>query len=217
MDFEQARHNMVEQQIRTWEVLDLAVLELFETIRREDFVPPEFRRLALADSNIPLPHGQVTMTPKVEARLLQSLVLQRTDRVLEVGTGCGFLTALLGCCAGDVHSVDIFPEFTASAAPKLGRSGITNVHLYTGDAALGWPQAGPYDAVVVTGSVPVLPDACTDQLTPGGRLFVIVGQSPVMEALLITRAAGGGFSREVLFETDLPPLLGLPAPSSFRF
>ncbi len=217
MDFEQARHNMVEQQIRTWEVLDLAVLELFETIRREDFVPPAFRSLALADINIPLAHAQVTMTPKVEARLLQSLAIQRTDRVLEIGTGSGFLTALLGCCAAEVHSVDIFPEFTTAAPAKLGRYGIGNVHLYTGDGALGWPQAGPYDAMVITGSVPVLPDAYAGQLTQGGRLFVIVGQSPVMEAQLITRAPGGGFSREVLFETDLPPLLGLPAPSAFRF
>ena len=157
MDFEQARHNMIEQQIRTWEVLDLSVLDLFQTLHREDFVPASFRRLALADINIPLPHDQVTMTPKLEARLLQGLAILRTDRVLEVGTGCGFLTALLACSAAEVHSVDIFPEFTASAAPKLNRYGIGNVHLYTGDAALGWPQAGPYDVMVITGSVPVLP------------------------------------------------------------
>jgi len=217
MDFEQARHNMIEQQIRTWEVLDLSVLELFQTLHREDFVPASYRRLALADINIPLSHGQVTMTPKMEARLLQSLAIQRSDRVLEVGTGCGFLTALLGCCAGSVHSVDIFPEFTASAAPKLSRHGIGNVHLYTGDAALGWPQAGPYDVMVITGSVPVLPDAYAEQLAPGGRLFVIVGQAPAMEALLITRTSGDGLARESLFETDLPPLLGLPVPSAFRF
>jgi protein-L-isoaspartate(D-aspartate) O-methyltransferase len=217
MDFEQARFNMVEQQIRTWEVLDLSVLELFETVHREDFMPPEFRRLALADINIPLAHGQVTMTPKVEARLLQSVAVQRTDRVLEIGTGCAFLTSLLGLSAREVHSVDIFPDFTTAAGPKLARHGIHNVHLFSGDAALGWPQAAPYDVIVVTGSVPSLPDAYAAQLAPGGRLFVVVGESPVMQALLITRGAGGALSRETLFETDLPPLLGLPAPSAFRF
>lgn len=217
MDFEQARHNMVEQQIRTWEVLDLSVLELFETMHREDFMPPGFRRLALADINVPLPHGQVTMTPKMEARLLQSVAPKRSDRVLEIGTGCAFLTSLLGLSAREVHSVDIFPDFTAAAGPKLARHGIRNVHLYSGDAALGWPQAAPYDVIVVTGSVPELPDAYAGQLAAGGRLFVIVGQSPVMEALLITRNSAGALSRETLFETDLPPLLGLPAPSAFRF
>lgn len=217
MDFEQARFNMVEQQIRTWEVLDLGVLELFETMHREDFVPTEYRRLALADINIPLPHDQVTMTPKVEARLLQSLGPRRTDRVLEIGTGCAFLTALLGCSAGQVHSVDIFPEFTSAAAPKLARYGIENVHLYTGDGARGWPQAGPCDVIVVTGSVPVLPDEFAAQLAPGGRMFVIVGQSPVMEARLVTKDSAGNLSREVLFETDLPPLQGVPVPSNFRF
>ena len=217
MDFEQARHNMIEQQIRTWEVLDVSVLDLFQTLHREDFVPAAYRRLALADINVPLAHDQVTMTPKMEARLLQSVAIQRTDRVLEVGTGCGFMTALLGSAAGEVHSVDIFPEFTNTAGPKLSRYGIGNVRLHTGDAALGWPQVGPYDVMVITGSVPVLPDAYAEQLAPGGRLFVIAGQSPAMEALLITRTRGGGLSRESLFETDLPPLLGLPAPSAFRF
>lgn len=217
MDFEQARYNMVEQQIRTWEVLDLSVLELFETVHREDFVPAEYRRLALADINIPLPHDQVTMTPKVEARLLQGLGVRRSDRVLEIGTGCAFLTTLLGCSAGQVHSVDIFPEFANAAAPKLARYGIENVQLYTGDAARGWAQAGPCDVIVVTGSVPVLPGEYTAQLAPGGRLFVIVGQSPVMEALLISKDMAGNLGHEVLFETDLPPLLGLPAPAAFRF
>lgn len=217
MDFELARYNMVEQQIRTWEVLDASVLELFETVHREDFVPAEYRRLALADVGIPLPHDQVTMTPKVEARLLQSVAVQRTDRVLEIGTGCGFLTALLGCSAGQVHSVDLFPEFSAAATPRLTRYGIGNVQLYTGDAAGGWSAAGTCDVIVVTGSVPVLPDAYIAQLNAGGRLFVIVGQAPAMEALLITRGANGALTREVLFETDLPPLLGLPVPSAFRF
>ncbi|MBI1733371.1 MAG: protein-L-isoaspartate O-methyltransferase [Gammaproteobacteria bacterium] len=217
MDFELARHNMVEQQIRTWEVLDPAVLELFETLHREDFVPAEYRRLALADINIPLSHAQVTMAPRVEARVLQTLGIQRSDRALEVGTGCGFFTALLGCCAAQVHSVDIFPEFTQSAAPKLARYGIGNVHLHTGNAAQGWAQTAPYDIIVLTGSVPILPDAFQEQLAPGGRLFAIVGQSPVMAAQLITHASAGAIRREILFETDLPPLLGLPIPSAFRF
>jgi protein-L-isoaspartate(D-aspartate) O-methyltransferase len=217
MDFEQARHNMVEQQIRTWEVLDDSILELYETMHREDFMPTEYRRLALADINIPLAHGQVTMTPKVEARVLQSLGLRRSDRVLEIGTGCAFMTALLGCSTAQVHSIDIFPEFTQSATPKLARYGIGNVSLQTGNAALGWPQGAPYDVIVLTGSVPQLPDTLLQQLTAGGRLFAIVGQSPVMEARLYTLAAGGAAGCETLFETDLPPLLGLPLPSTFRF
>jgi protein-L-isoaspartate(D-aspartate) O-methyltransferase len=217
MDFNLARQNMIEQQIRPWDVLDQQTLDLFHTIHREDFVPEQFRRLALADLNIPLAHGEVTMTPKVEARLLQSLAVSRKDKALEIGTGCAFLTSLLACAAREVHSVDIYPEFTGTAATKLSRYGLTNVVLHTGDAARGWAPDQPYDVIAVTGSVPVLTGEFQRHLNINGRLFVIVGQPPVMEALLITRLSENEWSRESLFETDLPPLIGAAAPPRFSF
>lgn len=217
MDFDQARLNMIEQQIRPWEVLDQRTLDVFAAIHREDFVPEVYRQLALADVNIPLAHGQVTMTPKVEARMLQSLAIGKQDRILEVGTGCAFVTALLACLGHNVHSVDIFPEFREAARTKLKRCGLFNVVLETGDAARGWPGAELYDVIAVTGSVPVLSADFELQLAPGGRLFVIVGQPPVMDAMLITRLGEREWTRESLFETELPPLLNVEPPSPFRF
>jgi len=217
MDFEQARFNMIEQQIRPWEVLDQRTLDAFSTLHREDFMPAAYRELALADVNVPLGHGQITMTPKVEGRMLQSLAIEPRDRVLEVGTGCGFVTALLASHGGSIVSVDVFADFVEAAALKLARCGLSNVTLRSGDACRGWPAEGPYDAIAVTGSVPLLNNDFERQLTVGGRLFVIVGQAPVMEAMLITRLGDQDWSREPLFETVLPPLVGLPAPSRFRF
>lgn len=217
MDFEQARYNMIEQQIRPWEVLDQRTLDLFEAIHREDFMPPSYRQLALADINIPLPHDQVTMTPKVEARLLQALALRKQDRVLEVGTGCAFVTALLGCAGGHVDSVDIFPEYTRSAQGKMHRHGLENVALYTTDAARGWGDPQTYDAIAVTGSVPILTGDFQRQLRIGGRLFIIVGRFPVMEANLIIRVGEEEWRQESLFETEIPPLVNAPTSSRFRF
>lgn len=215
MNFEQARLNMIEQQIRPWEVLNQNVLDLIAEIHREDFIPEEYRQLALADTQIPLPHGQVTMTPMVEARLLQSLNIQSGGRILEIGTGCAYLTALLAKSGRQVTSVDIYREFTRQASQKLARYNINNVTLETGDAIQGWSKSSPYDVIVVTGSVPVLEPCFQEQLTTGGRLFVITGESPVMEALLITRIGDNEWSREVLFETDLPALIGAPQPQRF--
>jgi len=215
MDFEKARYNMIEQQIRTWEVLDQDVLDLIATVHREDFIPEAYRRVALADVNIPLGHGEVTMTPKVEARLLQSLLLTPRDKVLEIGTGCGYLTALLARSADTVISVDIYEDFTRQAGPLLAQHGIHNVQLETGDAVEGWQARAPYDAIAVTGSVPVLTESFQSQLALGGRLFVIVGESPVREALLITRIGDQEWSSESLFETDLPPLAGAPRKPHF--
>ena len=217
MNFEQARYNMIEKQIRPWEVLDQETLELFDRIHREDFIPDEYRALALSDINIPLLHGQVTMAPKVEARLLQGLNIQKHEKVLEIGTGCGYLTALLACRGESVLSVDIFSEFTQLAQPKLTSYGLANVRLATGDAINGWDEAAPYDVIVVTGSVPVLSDVYHRQLNINGRLFVIVGTSPVMEARVITRIGDAEFSSESLFETDLPPLIGAQAGPTFKF
>jgi protein-L-isoaspartate(D-aspartate) O-methyltransferase len=217
MNFEQARLNMIEQQIRTWEVLDQKVLDLIARIHREDFVPEEYRQLALADTQLPLPHGQYTMTPKLEARLLQAVDLHKDDKVLEIGTGCAYLTALLAASAKHVTSVDIYPEFTEQAAEKLARYDLHNVTLETGDAVRGWSKHSPYDVIVVTGSVPVLESCFQEQLNGGGRLFVVAGASPAMEAMLITRISSQEWNREVLFETDLPPLVGARAPEKFRF
>lgn len=215
LNFEQARHNMIEQQIRTWEVLDPEVLELFAEVHREDFMPAEFRQLALSDVQIPLLHGRVTMTPKVEARILQALDICKDESILEIGTGCAYLTALLARSGGQVTSVDIFAEFTAEAKTKLAQHRIDNVTLETGDAIHGWERHAPYDVIVLTGSVPVLEPCFQEQLNNGGRLFVIVGRPPVMEALLITRIGPREWSTESLFETAVPPLIGAPTTEKF--
>ena len=216
MNFEQARMNMIEQQIRTWEVLDQNVLDLIAEIHREDFVPVAYRQLALADVQLPLAHDQVTMTPKVEARLLQALNIQMSDKVLEIGTGCAYLTALLARSSQHVTSVDIYPEFTGVAKVKLASHAIQNVTLETGDAVSGWSSRSPYDVIVVTGSVPVL-DACFQkQLSLRGRLFIITGVAPVMEALLLTRVGDNEWLKESLFETSIPALQGARSMPGFK-
>jgi protein-L-isoaspartate(D-aspartate) O-methyltransferase len=217
MDIERARFNMVEQQIRTWQVLDPRILELIARSPREDFVPGNYRKLAFADMNIPLSNGQVMMQPKVEARLLQELDIQSTDKILEIGTGSGFLTSLLASLGRHVHSVEIFPDLARTALEKLAFHGRKNVTLEIGDAAAGWDRHAPYDVVVLTGSVPVLPAMFKDSLAPNGRLFAIVGESPVMEAMLIKRTDATSFSERSLFETDLPALVNAKAPARFIF
>ncbi len=219
MDVEQARFNMVEQQIRPWDVLDQGVLDLLRELRREDFVPEEHRSLAFSDMEIPLGHGEVMLSPKFEATILQEVGVKAGDRVLEVGTGSGFMTALLARMAnrGLVRSVDIVPEFVARAEAILKRHGINNVVLEVGDAAQGWPQGGPYDIVVLTGSVPVLPAAFLASLKVGGRLFAVVGEAPVMEARLITRVAEDAYRTANLFETVIPPLKNAMQPQRFVF
>ena len=208
MNFETARLNMIEQQIRTWEVLNPQVLDLLTEIHREDFMPDKYKELAFADICIPLAHGQVTMTPRVEARILQSVSVLPGDKVLEIGTGCAYLTALLGLSAKEVISIDIYPEFTREAGIKLGKYNLNNIKLETGDAINGWEKESPYDVIVVTGSLPELSQAIKKQLNIGGRLFVIIGDSPVMEATLITRVADNAWQEETLFEIDFPPLVG---------
>lgn len=217
MNFEQARYNMVEQQIRTWEVLDQQVLDLLVKIKREDFVPLQYRSLAFVDMEIPLGYGEKMMAPKLEARLVQELAIQPGDRILEVGTGSGYMTALLASLGGHVDSVEIVPEFTESAAAKLAAHRITNVVLETGDAARGWVKQGPYDAIILTGSVPILPEAFQQSLLPGGRLVAIVGELPVMEARLITCVGERAFNTIGLFETCVPPLKNALQPERFVF
>jgi len=216
-DIERNRFFMVEQQIRTWEVLDPAVLDLLMRVHREDFVPPAHRALAFADMEIPLGHGEVMLSPKVEARMLQELMIKNTDSVLEIGTGSGYMTALLASLARHVYSVDILQEFSQSAAPRLSAAAIGNVTLDTGDASRGWDKHGPYDVILLTGSVPVLPESFQQSLKPGGRLIAVVGEAPVMQAQLVTRAQGGAFSTVTLFETCIPPLKNALQPQRFKF
>jgi len=217
MNLEQARSNMVEQQIRPWEVLDQDVLDLLYVVPREDFVPPEHRALAFSDLQIPLGDQQKMWEPKMEARVLQELQLNRTDAVLEVGTGSGYFSALLASQAAHVHSVDCIAEFVTDAGAKLAAHGFDNISLETGDGALGWPGQQPYDAIVMTGSLPMLPDALPKQLAPGGRLFVILGEAPVMKDTLITCLAPNSYRRTILFETVVKALQHAPQPERFEF
>ncbi len=217
MNFEEARSNMIEQQIKPWNVPNQSVLDLISEIHREDFMPDQYKRLALADTRIPLAHGQVTMTPKVEARLLQALEIKPEDEILEIGTGCAYLTALLAKSGHHVLSIDIHPEFTEEARVKLQQHDIHNVSLESGDAVHGWQQSSPYDVIVFTGSVPFLEDCIQQQLKPGGRLCLITGQSPAMEARLITRISENDWRDKVLFETDLPELEGAAQVEPFKF
>jgi protein-L-isoaspartate(D-aspartate) O-methyltransferase len=217
MDFERARFNMIEQQIRTWEVLDQRVLELLAKVPRENFVPEPYRALAFADMEIPIGYGEKMLQPKVEARMLQELALSEQDRVLEVGTGSGYMTALLASVATHVESVDIQPEFTRTAAVKLAAHGIGNITLETGDAARGWDQHGPYDAILLTGSVPILPETFKASLKAGGRLLAVIGEPPVMEAQLITNVGGGAYNAVSLFETCIAPLKNALHPERFVF
>lgn len=215
MNFEQARHNMIEQQIRTWEVLDQRVLEVLAQVHREDFVPPQFKNLAFSDLSVPLGRGEVMMPPKVEARMLQALDVRADESVLEIGTGSGHVTALLATMGRHVYSVEIVPEFKVDAARKLAAHGFDNVTLDVGDGANGWDRHGPYDVIAVTGSLPTLPESFEQSLNIGGRLFAVVGESPVMEAILVTRVGENEWARESLFETDIPPLANAPRVQRF--
>ena len=217
MNLELARSNMVEQQIRPWEVLDQDVLDLLYTVPREDFVPQAYRNLAFTDMEIPVGEGQKMWPPKMEARVLQELTVRKTDRVLEVGTGSGYLTALLAHRAAQVHSVEIHPALAAMGRANITRHGLDNVTLEIGDGALGYGKWGPYDVVVLTGSVPVLPGTVLESLTPGGRAFAVVGDAPAMSARLVSCTAPGAFRTVELFETLLAPLANCAQPSRFRF
>jgi protein-L-isoaspartate(D-aspartate) O-methyltransferase len=217
IDVERARFNMVEQQIRPWEVLDQQVLDLLFAVRREDYVPPQYKSLAFVDMEIPLGGGEKMLAPKLEARMLQEVAVKPADRILEVGTGSGYMTALLAKRGAHVTSVEINPEFSAAAAAKLAAHGIANVTLETGDAARGWPKNAPYDVIVLTGSVPVLAEEFQGSLKPGGRLLAVVGEAPVMQARLITCAGGGAYDTITLFETCIPALHNAPQPERFEF
>ena len=217
MNFDQARFNMVEQQIRPWEVLDGRVLSLLESIQREDFVPVRFRKLAFADLAIPLACGQFMMRPKIEARMLQALELREDETVLEIGTGSGFITACLARLAKRVVSVELFQELHEHASLELKDKNICNVELFVGDVMSGWQPEQAHDVVVVTGSVPEVPEPFRGWVNPGGRMFVVTGDSPAMEARLLTRLDVTEWTEESLFETDLPRLMNSEPPQEFEF
>ena len=211
---EQARFNMIEQQIRPWDVPDAQLLNLLSLLKREQFVPAGRQPLAFMDMEIPLGHGAYMWQPKLEARVLQELHVQKGERVLEVGTGSGYLTALLSRLAAQVTSVEIVPELSAQAAHKLAAFDFDNIQLEVGDAAKNW-GASQYDVIVLTGSVPLDPKEFQQQLTMGGRLFAIVGDAPAMQAKVITRLANDVFESVTLFETNVTPLQNAPQPQRF--
>ena len=217
MNVEQARFNMIEQQIRTWEVLDPQVLDLLFQVKRELFVPQPHKELAFADLEIPLGHGEAMLQPKVEARILQELALQPGENVYEVGTGCGYLTALLASRARHVTSVEVYTDLQERAAANLRGAAIRNVTLLQGDGARAPLAESAFDVIVLGGSTPILPQAFLDRLAPGGRLFAIVGDPPVMKAVLVNQPVPGAFQHTELFETVVKPLVNAAQPPRFRF
>jgi protein-L-isoaspartate(D-aspartate) O-methyltransferase len=217
MDFERARANMIEQQIRPAGVLDARVLDVLYEVRREDFVPDAYRNLAFADMEIPLGFGASMLAPKLEARIVQEVSAQPDDVVLEVGTGSGYTTALFARLAKHVYSVEIVPELSRAAAAKFAAHGITNVTLEIGDAASGWNKHAPYDVIAVSNSLPVLPPSFLDGLAPGGRMFAVVGDGPAMKATLIAKLTKDSHRTMHLFETRIPPLKNAAQPDRFVF
>ncbi len=212
LNVEQARFNMIEQQVRPWDVFDLRVLDTLREVRREDFVPPRLRDFAFADLMLPIGHGQVMMSPIMEGRMLQALGVQPGERVLEIGTGTGFTAACLAHLGGEVLSVDIFPDFTEAARRRLA-----HISFATGDASTGWEDGLSYDAIAITGAVLEVPEGYLRKLNQGGRLFVIAGQAPAMQAWLITREGEDAWRRESLFETVLPYLVHAEPRPAFTF
>lgn len=217
MNPEQARFNMVEQQIRTWEVLDQGVLDLLYAVRREEFVPAAWRDMAFSDLEIPIGENQSMWQPKLEARVLQELAVRKSDKVLEIGTGSGYLTALLAHRSLHVVSVELNAGLKRMGETALAAHGVENVSVELGNGAQGWAAKAPYDVIVLTGSVPVIPAGLLDQLKPGGRLFAVVGDPPVMTARLVTCTSAGAYQSTDLFETCIAPLVGATQPERFRF
>ncbi|MGQ5521653.1 protein-L-isoaspartate O-methyltransferase family protein [Chitinimonas sp. PSY-7] len=216
MDWEQARFNMVEQQIRPWDVLDMTVLALLSEVKRENFVPAARREMALVDMEIPLSAGAKMWCPKLEARVAQEVALKGTERVLEIGTGSGYLAALLSKLSKQVYSVEIDAALADQARSNLDAADIKNVTVDVGDAAKGWSKYAPYDVIIATGSYPTVPEFLFEQLAEGGRLFAIVGDEPAMTASVFTKVAGS-VKQEKLFETVIVPLVNAPQPVRFAF
>ena len=217
MNIEQARFNMIEQQIRPWNVLDQDVLDMLHVVKREQFVPTAYQNLAFADVEIPLPGGEAMFNPKVEARIMQELAVKKHENVLEIGTGSGYMAALLAHKARHVTTVEIQPEAAKLARENLAKAGIDNVTVEEGNGAAGWEKGAPYDVIVVSGALPVLPEALVKQVKVGGRLAVILGEAPAMSFNIITRTSETATDTVRIFETIAKPLLGAQAPSRFQF
>jgi protein-L-isoaspartate(D-aspartate) O-methyltransferase len=217
MNIEQARFNMIEQQIRPWNVLDQDVLDLLHVVKREQFVPAAYQNLAFADVEIPLPGGAAMLAPKFEARILQEVGVKKHETVLEVGTGTGYMAALLAHRAAKVTTVEINPETAELAKKNLANAGIHNVTVEVGNGAQGWEKGAPYDVIVISGALEVLPEAFLKQVKVGGRIAAIIGQAPVMEASVITRTGENTYSTIKVFETNVRYLTGAPVPSHFQF
>jgi len=217
VNIEQARFNMIEQQIRPWDVLDPAVLTLLTVVKREDFVPSAYRSLAFVDTEVPLPGGQCMLAPRVEARLLQELTVHKHERVLEVGTGSGYMAALLAHRAQHVTTLEIVPELARMAADNLRRAGIVNATVREADGSRGLAADAPFDVILLSGSVAELPQGLLGQLKVGGRLAAIVGEQPIMRATLVTRSGEHAFSSVELFDTVAPRLVGFEEPPRFQF
>ncbi|MDX6501739.1 MAG: protein-L-isoaspartate(D-aspartate) O-methyltransferase [Blastocatellia bacterium] len=217
MNIEQARFNMIEQQIRPWDVLDQDVLNLLSIVKRENFVPAAYRNIAFADLEIPLPTGQHMLFPRVEARVLQELAVKKHEVVLEIGAGSGYMAALLAARGRSVTTIEIEPELAKLAAENLAANGVSNAQVVLGDGALGWKEGEPYDVICVSGGLPVMPQEFLDQLKIGGRLAAFVGSAPVMKAQIITRVDEKQFRVADIFETLIPPLKNAVQPSRFKF
>lgn len=217
MNFEKARFNMVEQQIRPWEVLDFDVLDLLMSVRREEFVPEAYKALALSEAEIPLGHGGSMLIPVIEGKILQAIQVKRSDKVLEVGAGSGYFAALLAARADWVRTVEIDPALVTMAHENLKRYGVENVIVEEGDAIRGWPGNAPYDLIVVSGGVPFIPETLLQQIKVGGRLFAFVGEPQLMTATLVTQVSEGNFRTESLFENAVPMMRNAPQKSQFKF
>jgi protein-L-isoaspartate(D-aspartate) O-methyltransferase len=217
MNIEQARFNMIEQQIRPWDVLDKDVLDLLLVVKRENFVPAAYKSLAFVDTAIPLPGGESMLTPKLEARIVQDVQVKKHENVLLVGAGTGYLAALLAYRARHVTAVEISPELKAQAEANLAANGVSNVTVELGNGAQGWTNGAPFDVIVFAGALPVLPEGVLSQVKTGGRILAIIGESPVMSAHLITRTGDKGYDTKKLFETDVKQLSAAVTPSHFTF
>jgi protein-L-isoaspartate(D-aspartate) O-methyltransferase len=217
MNIEQARFNMIEQQIRPWNVLDTEILDLLHVVKREQFVPAAYQNLAFADVEIPLPGGEAMFAPKIEARVLQEINLKKHETVLEIGTGSGYMAALLAHKGAKVTTVEINPEVKELAVKNLAKAAVSNVTVELGNGAQGWDKGAPYDVIVISGALEVLPEAILQQVKVGGRIACITGQPPVMEFNIITRTGETAYNTVKVFETNVKYLSGAPATSHFQF